>query len=81
MLWAFRSWGIRAAIALTVAGVNLLLKGGLSWLVALERRWTRTSLERSYALLCYLAMLVNSVVVVLLVRDVWVGGVPARRRA
>jgi hypothetical protein len=63
-----RSWGIRGAIALTVAGVNLLLKGLLSWLVVLERRWTRTSLERSYALLCYLAMLVNSVIVVLLVR-------------
>lgn len=54
-----RNWAIRISISLVVAGVNLLLKHLLLGLVQLEKRWTHTSRERSYALLSYVAMLVG----------------------
>ncbi|KAG2430235.1 hypothetical protein HXX76_010333 [Chlamydomonas incerta] len=64
--WDVRSWGIRLAISLVVAVLNAAIKWVLRGLVRLGRHWTHTDRERSFALQCFLAMLVNTVVVLLL---------------
>eukprot|EP00198_Chlamydomonas_reinhardtii_P006097 XP_001695433.1 predicted protein [Chlamydomonas reinhardtii] len=64
--WDVRSWGIRLAISLVVAVLNAAIKWLLRGLVRLGRHWTHTDRERSYALQCFLAMLVNTVAVLLL---------------
>ncbi|KAG2447732.1 hypothetical protein HYH02_007192 [Chlamydomonas schloesseri] len=64
--WDVRSWGIRLAISLVVAVLNSAIKWLLRGLVRLGRHWTHTDRERSFALQCFLAMLVNTVAVLLL---------------
>ncbi|GFR43532.1 hypothetical protein Agub_g4628 [Astrephomene gubernaculifera] len=61
-----RSWGIRLSIALVVACLNSNIKYLLRALVLYGSHWTHTAREVSYALQCWGAMLVNSVVVLLL---------------
>ena len=46
--------------------LNAAIKWLLRGLVRLGRHWTHTDRERSYALQCFLAMLVNTVAVLLL---------------
>ncbi|GLI61618.1 hypothetical protein VaNZ11_004036 [Volvox africanus] len=60
-----RSWGIRLSISAVVAVLNSFIKWLLSVLVVQGRHWTHTARERSYALQCFVAMLFNTVVVLL----------------
>ncbi|MEW5314470.1 MAG: hypothetical protein WDW38_005967 [Sanguina aurantia] len=68
-----RSWAVRIGVSLIIALVNAAVKEGLSLCVRYERRWTRSKQERSYALLCYLSQLINTVVVLLVVNASAVG--------
>ncbi|MEW5297145.1 MAG: hypothetical protein WDW36_000372 [Sanguina aurantia] len=68
-----RSWAVRIGVSLTIALVNAAVKEGLSRCVRHERRWTRSKQERSYALLCYLSKLINTVAVLLVVNASAVG--------
>ncbi|KXZ44892.1 hypothetical protein GPECTOR_61g845 [Gonium pectorale] len=63
-----RTWGVRLSISAVVAALNAAIKWILQGLVRHGgRHWTHTARERSYALQCFVAMLVNTVVVLLLV--------------
>lgn len=66
--YVIRSWTVRIGISIVIALMNAVLKESLSFCVRYERRWTRSKQERSYALLCYLSQLINTVVVLLVVR-------------
>eukprot|EP00798_Chlamydomonas_sp_ICE-L_P025857 gene25857-11529_t len=63
----FRSWGVRIAIALVIATLNQALKLVLEWLLLIECHWTLSSQEMTYSVIAYVAQLLNSVVVLLLV--------------
>ncbi|GLC71210.1 hypothetical protein PLESTF_001090500 [Pleodorina starrii] len=60
-----RSWGIRLSISAVVALLNVAIKWVLSVLVQYGRHWTHTARERSFALQCFVSMLANTVVVLL----------------
>ncbi|MEW5306486.1 MAG: hypothetical protein WDW36_008945 [Sanguina aurantia] len=60
-------YGIKIGISFVISVVNFLLKFVLSYMVVLERRWTRTHEGLSYSLMCFTSTFLNSVVVLMLV--------------
>jgi hypothetical protein len=54
-------------VSLTIVSINLLLKAVLQALVRFEKHWTSSDQEAAYAWQAFVAQLLNSVVVLLLV--------------
>lgn len=66
-MYACSNWSIKIGVSLVIAFINACLKLALRFTVRFKKHSTHSARERSFAIYAYVAMLVNTVVVLILV--------------
>ena len=65
--WNLKSWALRISVSVVIAAINYALRVTIEYLVVFEKHWTLSEQHKTYAFVVFLAQVLNSALVLMLV--------------